>query len=81
MGFRKEDCQKALEKNNMVVEEAALWLTENCTPLRKKLSKEKSSQDGGLSLTGMEVSLSGYYYSNDKKRSRSFCKVIYYCCY
>ena len=50
MGFSLDDCKRALDRNKMNLTEAAVWLTENVTP------EKRDKVEGGLSITGIEVS-------------------------
>ena len=56
MGFSLDDCKRALDRNKMNLTEAAVWLTENVTP------EKRDKVEGGLSITGIEVS-EGWVYS------------------
>lgn len=54
MGFSMEDCKKSLDINKMKLTEAAVWLTENAVAVERS-----KSGDGGLNITGIEVSVRG----------------------
>ena len=57
MGFSREDCEKALTECKGALEDAAIWLTKNASPVVEKSTK-KSQQ--GLEVAVIEV-LYNYY--------------------
>ena len=61
MGFMREDCEIALATTNGNMDEAALWLTANASPI-----VEKKSTEGGITISGIEVSKFFFIYSGKK---------------
>lgn len=61
LGFKTEDCLKALEICEGKLDDAALWLTQNAVPIRLTVTQE-NKDESNVFIKAVEVSLLSLFY-------------------